>query len=138
MRRRRRRLEDGSDGEGLRPADIAEIAARLASVDAAAATARDAALARRLRPLVERRVPLRQVEAVRELGASRLRFADGTALVVRGAVAGDVGVLATWVRSTSVPVSACHHREDGVWLVFAPPRGRRRLSVLVTGLDQPL
>jgi hypothetical protein len=36
-----------------------------------------------------------------------------------------------------VPVTGCERRDGGVELVFTQPRGRRRLSVLVTGLDQP-
>ena len=122
----------------MQPTDVAELAARFASVDAEEADARDARLVRRLRPLVERRVPLRQVEAVWGLAATRLLFADGTAVVVRGVIAGDVGVLAMWVRATSVPVTGCVHGDRGVELVFTQPRGRRRLSVLVTGLDQPI
>lgn len=139
MRRRRRRApSDPSEVEGVEPADVAELAGRLAAVDAEQARARDATLARRLRPLVDRRVPLRGVEAVQEVRASRLRFADGTAVVVRGDVAGDVGVLAMWVRSASVPAASCSRDADGVRLVFAPPRGRRHVSVVVTGLDQPV
>ena len=137
MRRRRRRARTGSEVEGVEPTDVAELADRFASVDAEEAGTRDARLVARLRPLVERRVPLRQVEAAWSVSATRLLFADGTAVVVRGAVAGDVGVLAMWVRATSVPVTGCERRDGGVELVFTQPRGRRRLSVLVTGLDQP-
>ena len=138
MRRRRRRDRAEPEVEGVQPTDVAELTARFASVDAEEAEARDARLVARLRPLVERRVPLRQVEAVWGLAATRLLFADGTAVVVRGVAAGDVGVLAMWVRSTSVPVTGCVRGGGGVELSFTQPRGRRRLSVLVTGLDQPV
>lgn len=138
MRRRRPRAPSHHlVVEGVAPDDVAEVGSRLAAVAAEEARDHDARLVRRLRPLVDRRVPLRGVEALLEMRASRLRFADGTAVVVRGDAAGDVGVLAMWVRSASVPVAAWSSDADGVRLVFAPPRGRRRVSVVVTGLDQP-
>ena len=138
MRRRRRRSPSDDEGvDGLEPADVLDLQARFAEVDADHAGRRDARLVRRLKALVDRRVPVRGVEPVWSLQGSRLRFADGTAVVVRGDVAGDVGVLAMWARSASVVATSCALAADGVHIVFDLPRGRRHVSVLVTGLDQP-
>jgi hypothetical protein len=98
---------------------------------------RDGVLASRLLPLVERRVPARSVEAAPDLGAARLRFADGTTVLVRGSVPGDHARLAGAVRQRSVPLEAFRTDGDQTCLVFDWPGRRRTLSVLVTGLDQP-
>ena len=49
-----------------------------------------------------RRVPARAVEAAPERRAVRVRFADGTQLLVRGTTPGDAGVLARWLRDRTV------------------------------------
>ena len=71
-----------------------------------------------LQPLVARKVPVRGVEPVPELRTVRVRFADGTAVVVRGEVAGDAGVLASVLRDHTVLPSACSTDAAGTRLVF--------------------
>jgi hypothetical protein len=120
----------------INPVEAAEIDARLAAVDAGSHE-HQCLLAKRLHPLIERRVPARCVEAAPGLRSARLRFADGTTVLVRGAVPGDLALLAAAMVRRSVPADAC--RSDGgcTRLLFGWPGGRRTLSILVTGLDQP-
>jgi hypothetical protein len=110
---------------------------RFAAVVADEGETRGRRLEVRLDPLVKRAVPARAVEAAPGLPSARVRFADGTTVVARGDVPGDVGVLALWVRRGSVPPLSCSTDAEGAHLVFGSPDGHRTLSLLVTGLDQP-
>ncbi len=96
-----------------------------------------ALLENHLRPLVARRVPVRCIEVVPQLRTTRVRFADGTAVVVRGEAAGDAGVLASVVRQHRVLPADYRTDDAGTHLVFDWFDGRRHMSLLVTGLDQP-
>ena len=82
-------------------------------------------------------MPLRCIEVVPQLRTTRVRFADGTAFVVRGETAGDAGVLASIVRQHRVLPSDYSTDAAGTHLVFDWSDGRRHMSLLVTGLDQP-
>jgi hypothetical protein len=106
-------------------------------VEADHARDRDAHVAVRLQPLVDRRVPARVVEAVPALHAARIRFADGTAVFVESSVPGDVAVLASWVRGRSVLPAACSTSTRGTHLLFKSPTRARDVCVRVTGVDQP-
>jgi hypothetical protein len=119
------------------PEDLAELDARLAAVLADLGHEHDVHVAIRLQPLVDRRVPARAVEAVPELNSARIRFADGTAVLVQGSAPGDVGVLACWIRGRSVLPRACATTNEGTHLIFASPSRPRELCVRVTGVDQP-
>jgi hypothetical protein len=122
--------------QGLDPADASEIEAMLNAVS----TAGDfpLRLLRRLNPLVQRCVPPRAIEAAPVPRAARLRFADGTSVVVKSAVPGDVGVLALAMRHGSVKPAACTTGPDGCTrLVFTWPGRHKELSLRVVGLDQP-
>jgi hypothetical protein len=66
-----------------------------------------------------------------------MRFADGTAVLVRGEVRGDVAVLAGWMRDGSIVPTACSTRADGTHLVLQSPSHALPMSVRVTGMDQP-
>ena len=123
--------------------------ARIAPADAAAIDAMFAVLdpdllhlARRvswrLRPLVERGVPPRVIEAAPVPRAARLRFADGTTVVVKGVTPGDIGVLAVAMRQGSVKPARCETDAEGrARLLFTWLGGHRSLSLRVVGLDQP-
>jgi hypothetical protein len=139
FRGRRRRAERPDRGAPLGHAsdEIAELEERFAAVESEEARDRDRRLARRLDALVARQVPVRVVEAVPAAGAARLRFADGTAVFARGAVAGDVGLLASWVNDGSVSPARCSTGAGGTSLEFASPVRRRSVSIIVTGFDQP-
>jgi hypothetical protein len=119
------------------PSDVADLGARFGDIDVEHAAARDALLLAHLQPLVSRRVPVRCVEPVPELRIVRVRFADGTAVVVRGEMAGDAGVLASVVRDHAVLPSACSTDAAGTRLVFDWSGGRGHVSMRVAGLDQP-
>ena len=70
--------------------------------------------------------------------AARLRFADGTTVVVKSVVPGDVAVLALAMRHGSVRPAACTTDLDGsTQLLFTWLGGHRELALRVVGLDQP-
>jgi hypothetical protein len=102
--------------------DTAELAARLSW---------------RLRLLVRRAVPPRAVEPAPVPRAARLRFADGTTVVVKGAVPGDLGVLAMAMQHWSVKPTACSIKADGAELAVIWPGAHHLLFLQVVGLDQP-
>ena len=125
------------DLAGIDPVQVSEIEALLSTVSAGA---NDLALRLwcRLNPLVQRCVPARAIEAAPVPRAARLRFADGTAVIVTSVVPGDVGTLALAMRRGSVKATACGAGPDGATrLVFICPGGHRELSLRVLGLDQP-
>jgi hypothetical protein len=120
----------------LDPADAAELDRRFALAHDAAST-RDDVVATRLEVVRRRAVPVRLVEPVPGLGASRVRFADGTAVIGHGVVAGDMGVLVAAVREHAVHVESCRREPDGMHVLFAWRGAPSGLGVVVTGLDQP-
>ena len=138
--RQRHRRCGGAGGQvelvGVDGADLAELSGRLAAVEAEFGSERDAHVAIRLQPLVDRRVPVRVVEAVPSLHAARIRFADGTAVFVQGFVPGDVAVLARRVRERTVLPVACSTTIDGTQLSFRSSTRARDVRVRVTGVDQ--
>ena len=139
LRRDRRRAPVGVPGAApvdVDPVDLADVDARLAAIVADAGHARDVRLAALLRPLIERRTPARSVEVAQGLGTARVRFADGTAVLVEGEVPGDVAILARWIQRGSVVPVSLSTMGDGTHLTFWTS-SRRALSVRVTGLDQP-
>ncbi len=122
---------------GIDPAEAAAIEALFAAVDAdRAPLARH--LSWRLGPLVERGVPPRVIEAAPVPRAARLRFADGTTVVVKSVSPGDLGVLAVAMRQGSVRPAGCGTDPEGrARLLFTWLGGHRSLSLRVVGLDQP-
>ncbi|HYA45878.1 MAG TPA: hypothetical protein VED59_09730 [Acidimicrobiales bacterium] len=136
-RRSGRRLAPLGMPSSICPAQSAEIDALLA---AAATDNLEFAirLSSRLQPLVQRGIPPRVIEAAPVPHAARLRFADGTAVVVRGVVPGDVGVLAVAMRRGSVKTAAHATSPEGkTRLLLTWPGARRGLWLYVLGLDQP-
>jgi hypothetical protein len=126
-----------SEPPGIDPTDLADIDVRFGDVDATHIATRDAVLLAHLQPLVTRKVPVRCVEAVPDLRTVRVRFADGTAVVGHGEVAGDAGILASVVRDHAVLPSACSTDAAGTRLVFDWSGGRGHVAMRVAGLDQP-
>jgi hypothetical protein len=115
----------------------AEMTARFDAVALQYESDRDRLVRSRLAPVVSRRIPVRVIEPLADRGATRVRFADGTAVTVRGEMAGDAGVLAAAVRGQGVVLGSCTTRADGTHVVFDWSGGRRHISMRVTGLDQP-
>ena len=115
---RRQQPPPSTEPEGFADGDLAELDGAFATAEAEEARRRDARLAVLIAPLVARRVPARIIEAVPSLHAARIRFADGTSVLVRGRTPGDVGVLASWVRDRRVvPVSLlADEQRDGAGL----------------------
>jgi hypothetical protein len=118
---------------GIDLAEIADIDARLAALGD---STHPYGLERRLSPLVDRGVPVRHIAAAPCFRACRVRFADGTTVLARGAHPGDVAVLVTAIRSHSLPPQACTTDVEGTHLVFAWPCRGGTLTLLVTGMDQ--
>ena len=121
----------------LDASDLAELEHRLAAVDDELSSMLGARLVARLAPLIARRIPARVVETVPGLPRARVRFADGTAVLVHGVRPGDVGVLAAWLHQGSVVPSRCTLAGDGARLELLAPGRRARVCVCVDGLDQP-
>lgn len=121
----------------LDPGDAADLDRRFAALVEADARARNDVVAFRLDLVRRRAVPVRVVEPVRSLGASRVRFADGTTVIGHGVIAGDMGVLVAAVRHHAVHVASCQRQADGMHVVFRWPGASSGLAVVVTGLDQP-
>jgi hypothetical protein len=121
----------------LDPTDLLDVASRLAALDVGEVRQRDELVARRLRPLIDKRVPLRVVEPVPGLRTVRIRFADGTAVMGHGEAAGDAGVLAAMLLRQAVFVRSCDLEVDGTHLRFQRVGRRRLVSFVVTGFDQP-
>ncbi len=95
-------------------------------------------LSRKLGPLVQRGVPPRAIEAAPVPRAARLRFADGTTVVVKGTASGDLAVLAmAMLRGSVRPAAWRTDLEGGTLLQLSWTHGQRRLSLRVVGLDQP-
>ena len=118
-------------------------AADAAEIELLLETAREgsdlpARLYRRLQLLVERRVPARGIEAAPVPRAARVRFADGTTVVAKTTVPGELGLLALAIRRASVTPRGCYVGADGeVRIVLAGPPNGRRVSLRVVGFDQP-
>jgi len=115
--------------------DLSDLEARLAEVadeERAQLTARVAA---RLELVVARQVPVRGIERAPGGGCARVRFADGTSVLVRGTHPGDAGVLAARARRDAVLLRSCRAQANGAHLVFTTPKGD--LDLVATGLDQP-
>jgi hypothetical protein len=126
-----------AEPEGFADGDLAELNVVFAAAEAEEARRRDARLAILIAPLVARRVPARIIEAVPSLHAARIRFADGTSVLVRGRVPGDVGVLACWVRDRRVVPVRCSPTSSGMELAFSVSDRPCPFVLRVTGLDQP-
>ena len=124
-------------GATLDPAELRDVASRLDALDPDEVRQRDELLARRLRPLIAKRVPARVVEPVRGLHTVRIRFADGTAVTGHGETPGDAGVLAAMLRRQAVFLAACEVDADGTHLRFARAGRSKLVSFVATGFDQP-
>jgi hypothetical protein len=95
-------------------------------------------LSSRLQPLVQRGVPPRAIEAAPAPRAARLRFADGTTVLVKVAVPGELGTLALTMRQGSLkPAGWTTHPDGSAHLLLTCPVEHRCLSLHVVGLDQP-
>jgi hypothetical protein len=135
--RRRRRPGPPSCESMFDPVDRAELEALLASVEREGRRDQGSRLSVGLHDVIARHVPLRSVEASWELRAVRLRFADGTAVLLSGARPGAFGQLASSVRQGSVCLRGCRPDPAGTTLVFDGPRGQEILLVGAASLDQP-
>jgi hypothetical protein len=125
------------EGDHIDLADALDIDARFAEVDHESSLTRHRWMAGRLQPLIDRAVPARHIELSEGLPAARIRFADGTTLLVRSSLAGDLGIIAAMLRDRSVVATACTAEVGGVFLVFEWHGCHRPSSVRVLGLDQP-
>lgn len=137
----RRRTVAGAGTVGLSGAPPIVPEGELEAVLAAADLDRDGfalRLSSRLQPLVQRGVPPRFIEAAPVPRAARLRFADGTTVLVKTAVPGELGTLVLTMRQGSLrPVGWGTHPDGSAHLLLSCPVEQRCLSLHVVGLDQP-
>jgi hypothetical protein len=95
-------------------------------------------LSSRLGPLVRRGVPPRAIERAPVPRAARLRFADGTTVLVKVDAPGELGTLAVIMRRGSLkPAALTTDRDGSAHLLLSCPGEHRRVSLHVVGLDQP-
>jgi hypothetical protein len=136
-----RRTVTGADVLGLSeaaPAEAEEIEAVLAAVDVDNTREFARRLSSRLQPLVERGVPPRVIEAAPVPRAARLRFADGTTVLVKVSAPGELGTLALTMRHGSLKPAGWRTGPDGsAHLLLSFPPEHRLLALHVVGLDQP-
>ena len=137
LRGRREVAVAADHGAPVEDPELAEMAARFDVIALQYESERDRLVRSRLEPVVSRRIPVRVIEPLADRGTTRVLFADGTAVTVRGEVAGDAGVLAAAVRGHGVVAGSCTTRADGTHVVFDWSGGRHHVSMRVTGLDQP-
>ena len=137
----RRRASSGSSllglSAGIDPTGVGEVEAVLAAVDT---DRRDFALrlSSRLQPLVRRGVPPRVIEGAPVPRTARLRFADGTTVLVKVDVPGELGTLAVIMRRGSLKPAALKTDFDGsARLLLSCSDEHRGVSLHVVGLDQP-
>jgi hypothetical protein len=131
-----RRTRQTADA-GLHELDTGEMTIRLAAIDQEESRIRARCLEEAVRPLVERQVPARHVDVADGIGAIRLRFADGTALLARGRSPGDIGVLVAMMRERSIVPTTCATDTDGTTVTLSAAGSRRRVAIRIVGLDQP-
>ena len=124
-----------SPTDPIDPIDCAELESRLSIVGSDEHLAQRLAI--RVAPLIARQVPVRGVEPAPSLRAMRIRFGDGTTVIVRGLAPGDAAVLGVALRDHPVPPAACTTLDDIVLLSFHFPAGHRHITVQLLGLDQP-
>ena len=135
--RRQHSPSPSTEPEGFADGDLAELDVVFAAAEAEEARRRDARLAILIAPLVARRVPARIIEAVPSLHAARIRFADGTSVLVRGRTPATSAcwpagcATAGWCRSRCSPTSS------GMELAFSVSDRPCPFVLRLTGLDQP-
>lgn len=116
--------------------------ARLVGMDAAERDEENlrTLLGKRLDYLISRRIPVRGVHPGPIQLTSRLRFADGTTLLVRSEHPGSLArVLQAVLSGKPVLVERWERRPGGLalWLALQATGKRLHLGVLVLGPDQP-
>ena len=88
--------------------------------------------------LCKRGTPLRGVEAFNDDGVVRIRFADGTTLLVRGDGAGALSAVAVAVmRSQPVLLTSAQEKESGVFAALRWPGAAHPATIRIIGRDQP-
>ncbi|WP_353081321.1 hypothetical protein [Tessaracoccus lapidicaptus] len=113
-----------------------ELRRRLSGAASAPADLRGA-LAEALLRVRNRAAPLRHAEAFGSEGAVRLRFADGTTVLVRGDGKGGLGLAAVAaVRGETVLLSELRVTQAGIHGALSWGR-RHRVDFDVLGADQP-
>lgn len=116
--------------------DLADLDAAFDRVCAAHAHEMGILLGARLTQLVDRQVPVRAIRQAPGERTVRVCFADGTVLLARGHVPGDLGKLAWALHAHSVQLAGYSRDERGTNLDFRW-RPDHRLAALAVGLDQP-
>lgn len=91
-----------------------------------------------LETLRSRRVPVRGVEPGPLTGVGRLRWGDGTVMLVVSARPGDLSrVLRSLETRRSLTLASYEPSEEGPLLTLAGGVGREPVRLVVVGRDQP-
>lgn len=128
----------GSRGRGAADpfgADSGEVADRLARIVADAGSTQRRLLSGRLTSLRSHRVPLRAIRRSPVPKVARLLFADGTVILARSLVQGEVTRLGLMREAGSVVIADFGRHPDGIEVALRGVRGDA-CRVLAVGLDQ--
>lgn len=88
--------------------------------------------------LLSRRIPVRGLEPGPLTGVARMRWGDGTVMLVAAARPGDLSrVLRTLATRRSLTLAAYEDGEDGPLLTLHGAVGREPVRLVVVGRDQP-
>ena len=91
-----------------------------------------------LETLLSRRVPVRGIEPGPVTGVGRMRWGDGTVMLVAAARPGDLSrVLRTLATRRSLTLGSYELTEDGPRLTLRGATGREPVQLIVVGPDQP-
>lgn len=118
----------------LDPRDVSELSERFAAIAADHAPVRAAAIDARLRVLRSRRVPVRAVLPAQRAGTARVRFADGTVVLVGATCRRDLFSLACGV-DRDVSLASWRSAPDRTTVHFVWRAGGSA-DVIALGLDQ--
>lgn len=88
--------------------------------------------------LSRRGTPVRGMEAFNDDGVVRVRFADGTTILVRGERPGELSAVAmAVVRSQPVLLTSLRETGSGVVAALRWPGPARPVTIRIVGRDQP-
>lgn len=133
------RIDESADasaaGLDLTAADIEDLAAIGAEVEAEYGISSPAVLSATLTRLMRRQVPVRGIHPAEVRTLAGLQFADGTVVIVRGRHLGDLGRVAASIHFGSVHLDDFHAEHGRVLLDVS--HGGHHDQLCALGITQP-